>query len=230
MVAVRINLPQLQSVLAGYVDTVGFLALQGLFTAHVTGNFVTLAASLVHGASGAAAKLLALPAFCAVIIATRLASFRLPRLGLPILTTMLAFETALLAGAAALAIRFGPFRDPDVPTAIATGIILVSAMAIQNAAHRIHYSASPPTTLMTGATTQVMIDLADLLRPASAGARAEARSRLGRIVPSVAAFAFGGAAGAALFAFAGMWCFAVPPLLALVSLTPPMLRSVSLVG
>jgi uncharacterized membrane protein YoaK (UPF0700 family) len=26
----------------GFVDTAGFLGLQGLFTAHVTGNFVTL--------------------------------------------------------------------------------------------------------------------------------------------------------------------------------------------
>jgi uncharacterized membrane protein YoaK (UPF0700 family) len=30
------------SVTAGYVDTAGYLALQGLFSAHVTGNFVTL--------------------------------------------------------------------------------------------------------------------------------------------------------------------------------------------
>ena len=44
---------QLLSFNAGYVDTAGFLALGGLFTAHVTGNFVTLGATLVHGTAGA---------------------------------------------------------------------------------------------------------------------------------------------------------------------------------
>jgi len=43
------------------LDTAGFLTLQALFTAHVTGNFVTLGASLALGTSGAIAKLLALP-------------------------------------------------------------------------------------------------------------------------------------------------------------------------
>ena len=57
---------------AGYVDTAGFLALNGLFTAHVTGNFVTLGAAFVHGTTGAFAKLLALPLFCAVVVLTRL--------------------------------------------------------------------------------------------------------------------------------------------------------------
>jgi uncharacterized membrane protein YoaK (UPF0700 family) len=32
----------LLSLNGGFVDTAGFLGLQGLFTAHVTGNFVTL--------------------------------------------------------------------------------------------------------------------------------------------------------------------------------------------
>jgi uncharacterized membrane protein YoaK (UPF0700 family) len=44
-------LPLALSLTAGYVDTAGFLALQGLFTAHVTGNFVTLGASLALGTS-----------------------------------------------------------------------------------------------------------------------------------------------------------------------------------
>ena len=45
---------------AGYVDTAGFLALGGLFTAHVTGNFVTLGAALIQGTSGTLSKLAAL--------------------------------------------------------------------------------------------------------------------------------------------------------------------------
>jgi hypothetical protein len=45
-------MPVLLSVTAGYVDTAGYLALQRLFIAHVTGNFVTGAhAGLGHGHS-----------------------------------------------------------------------------------------------------------------------------------------------------------------------------------
>lgn len=50
-------LPVVLSATAGHVDTAGFLAFQGLFTAHLTGNFVTLGASLVFGATGVVAKL-----------------------------------------------------------------------------------------------------------------------------------------------------------------------------
>ena len=39
--AMRWSLPAVQSLTAGYADTGGFLALKGLFTSHVTGNFVT---------------------------------------------------------------------------------------------------------------------------------------------------------------------------------------------
>jgi uncharacterized membrane protein YoaK (UPF0700 family) len=41
------TLAALLSFTGGFVDTTGFLGLQGLFTAHVTGNFVTLGATLV---------------------------------------------------------------------------------------------------------------------------------------------------------------------------------------
>src|ERR1700748_3023121 len=130
----RAALPLVLSFNAGYVDTAGFLALKGLFTAHATGNFVTLGASLALGTSGALAKLLALPVFCAVVVVTRLASFALPPLGLPVLRTMLALRTFLLIAGAAMAIRYGQFTSGDSWPAIATGMTLVSAMAIQNAA------------------------------------------------------------------------------------------------
>src|ERR1700744_3796027 len=115
-------LPLLLSLNAGFVDTAGFLALQGLFTAHVTGNFVTLGASLVLGTSGAVAKLLALPVFCAVVMVVRLLSSRLPkRLG-AVLETMLCVKIVLLTTGAALAIRFGPFHEGDSWQAIVTGM------------------------------------------------------------------------------------------------------------
>jgi len=211
-------LPLLMSLNAGFVDTAGFLALQGLFTAHVTGNFVTFGAALVNGTSGAFAKLLALPVFCAVVLVTRIVSFSLPSLGLPILRSMLAFKLVLLVAAAALAIHFGPFKEGDGWQAVVTGMVLVSAMAIQNAAHRIHLGTEPPTTLMTGTTTQIMIDVADILRRASPEVTTAGRARLRKMTASVLAFALGCAAGALLYAKAGTWCFVVPPLLAFPTL------------
>src|SRR5258708_19845371 len=90
------TLPLLLSFTAGYVDTAGFLALQGLFTAHVTGNFVTLGASLALGTSGAVAKLLALPVFCAVVIAVRLLSSLLSRQVRAVFRTILLLQLILL--------------------------------------------------------------------------------------------------------------------------------------
>ncbi len=211
-------LPVLLSATAGYVDTAGFLALQGLFTAHVTGNFVTLGASLVLGTSGAVAKLIALPVFCVVVVASRLAGSALRTRGRAALPVLLVAKLALLVLACILAVTLGPFPNGDHWRAIVTGMTLVSAMAIQNAAHRVHLAAAPPTTLMTGTTTQIMIDLADLLRGETEG-RDQTVARLRRMAANVGAFAVGCAAAALLFSQVSVWCFVVPPLLAAVGLT-----------
>lgn len=206
-------LPVLLSATAGYVDTAGFLALQGLFTAHVTGNFVTLGASLVLGTSGAVAKLMALPVFCAVVVATRLAGSALRDRGRRPLGVLLLAKLALLTLACVLAVTLGPFRNGDDWRAIVTGMTLVAAMAIQNAAHRVHLAAAPPTTLMTGSTTQIMIDLADLLR-GETKERGAITARLRRTAIAVGAFAAGCAAAALLYARFNVWCFVVPPVIA----------------
>jgi uncharacterized membrane protein YoaK (UPF0700 family) len=209
----RPTVPTLLSFNGGYVDTVGYLSLQGLFTAHVTGNFVTIGAALVFGTSGIVAKLLALPVFCMVIIVTRLVSFILPPRW-SILEAMLTLKLLLLLVASVLAIALGPFDNGDGAPAIILGMTLVSAMAIQNAAQRIHLGAAPPTTLMTGTTTQIMIDIADVIRGVAADTRDAIRSRLRRMCVAVASFAAGAAAGALLFHAIGRWCFALPPVVA----------------
>jgi uncharacterized membrane protein YoaK (UPF0700 family) len=212
------TLPLLLSLNAGFVDTAGFLALQGLFTAHVTGNFVTLGASLVLGTSGAVAKLLALPVFCTVVIATRLLSSALLRRKLPGLRIILGAKVVLLIAGAALAIHFGPFGNGDAWQAVVTGMVLVAAMAIQNAAHRIHLGSAPPSTLMTGTTTQIMIDLADMIQAPKSDNAERPGPRLLRMSTNIAVFAAGCAAAAILYARIGVWCFVVPPVLGFAAL------------
>ena len=213
----RATIPLLMSLNAGYVDMAGFLALQGLFTAHVTGNFVTLGASLALGTSGAIAKLLALPVFCVVVIASRVLGTLLSNRFDRVFEVLLGLKVLLLIGGAALAIKWGPFRDGDSWHAILTGMILVAAMAIQNAVHRIHLGNSPPSTLMTGTTTQIMIDLADKIY-ARAGEKGQSGSRLAQMSTNVLVFAIGCGAAALLYARLGVWCFVLPPILGLLSL------------
>jgi uncharacterized membrane protein YoaK (UPF0700 family) len=212
------SLPTLLSLNAGYVDTAGFLALQGLFTAHVTGNFVTFGAAAVHGTSGALAKLLALPVFCVVVIGVRLLEYGLPRLGLPALPTMLALKLVLLGVGAVLAIVFGPFADGDARWAIATGMVLVAAMAIQNGLHRVHLPDAPPSTLMTGSSTQAMLDIADFIRGLPDDRRPAVRARLARLSIAIVAFAIGCGLAAGCFVVLGMWCFVIPPVVAAAAL------------
>ena len=212
----RSILPLVLSFNAGFVDTAGFLALQGLFTAHVTGNFVTLGASLALGTSGAIAKLLALPVFCAVVIATRWLGTLLSHHATHPFTPLLVLKVLLLIAGSAMAVHFGPFHDGDSWQAISTGMVLVAAMAIQNAVHRVHLASSPPSTLMTGTTTQIMLDVADRIYPRQ-GAEAPP-ARLMQMSINVIVFAIGCGAAALLYARFGVWCFVVPPVVALLSL------------
>ena len=214
------SLQVLLSVNGGYVDTAGFLALHGLFTTHVTGNFVTLGAALVLGTSGALAKLLALPIFCVVVLAVRLVSYFLRARARPVMSTLLAAQLALTVIGAILATYFGPFVNADGLAALVTGMTFVAAMAIQNAAHRVHFSSAPPSTIMTGNTTQLMMDIGDLIHGLSPEKARVTRDRLRQLTASVLAFASGCALGALLFASIGIWCFWLPP--ALLLLTLPM--------
>lgn len=209
--------PLLLTFNAGYVDAAGFLTL-GVFSTHVTGNIVTLLATVVYGGSGTIAKLLAFPVFCLVITLVRLIEYPLRRMGAPAFRIMLSLMLLLLIAAAFLAMHFGPFPDPDQRIALITAITIVAAMAIQNAAYRIHLPSYPSSTAMTGTSTEVMLDAADLLRrSAPAARRAAVRLRFSRMATSIAAFATGCGAAALCFALLGMTVFILPALFAAVT-------------
>lgn len=213
------GVPLLLCINGGCADTAGFLALQGLFTAHVTGNFVTLGAALVFGTSGVLAKLLSLPVFCVTIGLARIAGHAIEKHPAARCNSVLGMELLLLVCGCVLAVRCGPFRDGNSVPAIVTGMVLVCGMAIQNALHRVHFPGFPPSTMMTGNVTQLCLDLADMLwLPREPAERAAVRQRLRRTAESVCCFAFGCAASASLFGLVGMWCLALPPVLILAAL------------
>jgi uncharacterized membrane protein YoaK (UPF0700 family) len=70
---------------------------------------------------------------------------------------------------------------------------------------------------MTGTTTQMMIDIADMIRGVPGVARDAIRSRLRRMGAAVAGFALGAAVGAVLFHAIGKWCFALPAVVAFLT-------------
>jgi uncharacterized membrane protein YoaK (UPF0700 family) len=191
---------------AGFVDTAGFIALFGLFTAHVTGNFVLIGAGIADSHEGILGKLLALPVFVLAVAATRLfilAREARGRNSVPglIIAQALFLVLFLLAGIAATPIDHG-----DQPVAILAGMLGVTAMAIQNTGSRTVFASLSPTTVMTGNVTQVVIDLVDL-----AGQRTQqARGRLAKMLPAVVAFAVGAIAGALGYKLFGFWCLLAP--------------------
>lgn len=194
----------------GFLDTAGFLGLQGLFIAHVTGNFVTLGAALVFGTHGVVAKVLALPEFILVLALARLGGAALTARQMPTLQILLAAKVLFLVAFFVLAVTLGPFSDSDAPTALVTGFAGIAAMAIQNGVHRVHFGSFPPTTLMTGNTTQATLDAVDLLRGAGGDQAAAIRARFYPMVRGIVFFAAGCASAAALYAWIGFWSLALP--------------------
>ena len=207
----QLNLSKVLSFNAGYVDTASFLAIHGLFAAHVTGNFVTLGAALVStNHAGAWAKLAALPMFCAVVLLTRLLHSRFERANKLSYRFLLLSMLALFAAAAVLSLIYLPFPATDTWPSFMVGMLLVAAMAIQNAMHRMHWAKESPTTVMTGSTTQLMLDLADSLSGNGSADKTSIKTRIKNNFPNMLGFALGYAIAALVYHYALWLIFIVP--------------------
>ncbi|HEY8052694.1 MAG TPA: YoaK family protein [Steroidobacteraceae bacterium] len=203
------TLPIALAFVAGFVDTCGFVALFFLFSAHVTGNFVVLGASLVLPHAGVVAKLLALPVFILAVAGTRLYVLHFAgdeRVERHVLAIELVFLGLFLVAGLASA----PIVTADAPMAVLTGMLAVSAMGVQNAAARTVFASLSPTTVMTGNVTQVVLDCVDYRLSGDAQLRSGARARLAKFGPPVIGFAAGAVAGALLYRVAGFWCVVLP--------------------
>jgi len=199
---------------AGYVDTLGFVALFGLFTAHVTGNFVLIGSELAQPTHGVLLKFLAFPAFIAAVAVSRLLALRMQRHERSLRTSLLALQCMLLAACMLCGWRAQPIVDAGAPWVLATGMLGAAAMGVQNAVARLAFSELAPTTVMTGNVTQIVIDLVDFVRsPTDDGLR----QRIAKFGCPVLAFAGGAICGALFYHHVSLWALALP-LVILVSL------------
>jgi uncharacterized membrane protein YoaK (UPF0700 family) len=211
-------LPALLSLIAGSTDAIGFLGLGGLFTAHVTGNLVILAAHIVNGGAVPVARVLSVPVFIVVLGMTRLLVAALESIGFASLRPVLLLQLLLLAGFLVLGVSAGSRIDPDAPIAVLAGMLGVSAMAVQNALVQVSLKGAPSTAVMTTNITRFMMDIGEVVFGRAPADATEALSRAKHTWPAIVGFAVGCGLGAACEAAIGLGSLALPTGLALLTL------------
>jgi uncharacterized membrane protein YoaK (UPF0700 family) len=197
---------------------IGFLALGGLLTAHITGNLVVVAAHYVTGSFGAIGPLLAVPVFIIALSAVTVTAAAAAKAGYGSRRALLVLHAFLLGGCLALGVGFGPFADADSLLAVIVGMVAVAAMATQNALGRLALPGAPSTAVMTTNTTQLAVDLTTLARGlGTPDDLARARRRAAMTFPCVVGFVAGCALGAALEVHLGLWALVAPAVLAVLA-------------
>ncbi len=196
----RVTLILVLSMTAGAVDTIGFLALGGLFAAHITGNIVVLGAHFVTGKFSQSGPLLAVPVFMLVLGVMALVAGRMEKAGISLLMPLLLLQWLLLTISLILAIELGPFTNMDGLGAVCTGMFAVSAMAAQSATVKLALNKAPSTVAMTNNITQLTLDLARLVhqRQATSEERITAKEQAKESFTSILGFIMGCGLGAVL--------------------------------
>lgn len=134
-----------------------------VFTAHVTGNLVLAGAALVKGGAGLWIKLAAIPLFIVTVVITKLLIDR-SQTKHKTLSYLFLFEAIFLFAFMAAGLYFEPFKNADSITVAITGGLGLIALAIRNTSSKTLIKNISPSTMMTGNTTQLGIDIANLLK------------------------------------------------------------------
>jgi len=152
------TLTLLLALVAGYCDTVTFVAADNIFSAHVTGNFIVFAYQIVTGADmDAWIKLITFPVF---ILAVMSGGWVCKKTG-PGKALLIEAVLLLTAGTLAFALHL---ENGDSIVMYAIVLVIVFAMGLQNAFGKLNAKATHgPTTMMTGNVTQASLDLRAML-------------------------------------------------------------------
>jgi uncharacterized membrane protein YoaK (UPF0700 family) len=195
--------------IAGYVDTLGFVALFGLFTAHVTGNFVLIGAEVAGLGQGVLLKLLAFPAFVLGVASASVLVKVLENRTVAQPGRMLhLWQAALLSAFLAACWRAMPIDNVDAPAVLLSGVLGAAAMGVQNARAKVLPASGLPNTVMTGNVTQIVLDIVELTHHGmQRGHGPQVLGRLRSTLIAMTSFALGAIGGALAyvhFSFAGL--------------------------
>jgi uncharacterized membrane protein YoaK (UPF0700 family) len=169
-------IPPLLSFAAGFIDSYTALALFGLFVAQVTGSFVLAAVAFVTHEQGAVTKVLAIPVFLLAAMATTALAVTVERRGRSAIAWCLGLESAMLSAFLAAVFAGAPLTNPNAAAVTAASLLGLAAMGTQSATVRLVMRNVASTNVMTTNTTQIAIDLTELLLAARARRRPPARS------------------------------------------------------
>jgi len=200
----------LLSFIGGYVDTLGFIALFGLFTAHITGNFVLIGSMIVHPASGVILKLFAFPAFVVSVACTRLIVLNYDRRQRSPLRVLYVVEALLLLAFMLVGLSGGPIQSDTDLAPIIAGILGAAAMGMQQTASGKTIFLQVPTTVMTGNVTNLIIDVVDIFHSKNDKLKAQSLERARKLLPAVLAFAFGATCAGVAYSMAAFWALCLP--------------------
>lgn len=204
---------------AGFVDTSAFIILFGIFTAHVTGNIALAGYEFVQAdEESTITHLLMFPAFMVAVAATSLLARYARHKQWPVFAVLLTAEAIALTIFLWVGVTLSPYLIFNVQEEyiLPIGMAGVVAMAIQNAIMKEAkgvFKSYIPTTVMTGNTTQLTIDLVQLalskLAPKTdeqaALAAEESLERMGRVIPIIIGFALGGLAATYFVLISETW-------------------------
>jgi uncharacterized membrane protein YoaK (UPF0700 family) len=202
----------LLALIAGYVDTVGFVALFGLFTAHVTGNFVLIGAQAAGVGQGVLLKLLAFPAFIAgIALSSMMFKFMERNHAAEAARALYLLQAALLMAFLVTGLIASPVTDPSASVVLMCGVLGTMAMGVQNARGRLLQVTGLPNTVMTGNVTQVVLDVIELIHRGSAsGHGQQVHERLKWTLAAMLGFAAGAILGALVYVRVSFFAIAGP--------------------
>ncbi|WP_426667422.1 YoaK family protein [Mucilaginibacter sp. McL0603] len=195
----------LLSFVAGFCDTVTFVAAGELFSAHVTGNFIVFAYDIIkHANAGAWQKLLTFPVFILAVMTGGRISRKWTNMYI-----LLILEGILLLISGLMALALKNVNDTTQWQVLLIAMIIVVALGFQNTFGKLFNKATYGlTTIMTGNVTQASLDFIKVVtvRPFDA----DAWGSLKKLLFLIVGFLFGCLFGALMAAKVGLCAVILP--------------------